>query len=159
MMKEKLLILLFVGCFQYPTFSFAQLKTVQFEQIDSLQKIEKKTVLIFIHTDWCKYCQAMKSTTFKDKQIIEQLNNNFYFIDFNAEEKRAVVFNKHTLKYKPTGQNTGIHQLAEQLATVDNKVSYPTLCFLNADFEITFQTTEFKNNSDLEILLTKLNPP
>jgi hypothetical protein len=28
------------------------------------------------------------------RRIIEELNNAFYFIDFNAEEKRTVVFNK-----------------------------------------------------------------
>jgi hypothetical protein len=32
----------------------------------------------------------------------QELNNAFYFIDFNAEEKRTVVFNKTTFQFKPT---------------------------------------------------------
>ncbi len=153
MKKNKLLILFFVGCILHPTLAFAQLKTFPFEQIDSLQKIEKRTVVIFIYTDWCKYCHTMKNTTLKDKKIVNQLNNNFYFIEFNAEEKRTVLFKGQSLKYKPTGNNNGIHQLAEQLAIVNNKIAYPTLCFLNADFEIIFQISDYISGSHLIKLL------
>ena len=135
---------------------FAQLKTIQFEQLDSLQKTEKRTVVVFIHTDWCKYCQAMKNTTFKNDSILNTLNTQFYFIDLNAEEKRNINFNNHTFKYKPTGTNTGINELAEHLATVDNKVAYPTLCFLNSRNEIIFHYNQFINSTDLQIILTRL---
>jgi thioredoxin-related protein len=153
MNKIKLLILLFVGGLLCPTFSFAQLQSFQFEQIDSLQNLEKKTVVIFIHTDWCKYCEAMKNTTLKDKKIIERLNKSFYFISFNAEEKRSILFNRKKFTHKPTGNNIGSHQLAEQLATVNNKIAYPTLCFLNADFEIIFQISNYISISNLKKLL------
>ncbi len=146
-------MLLFVGRLLCPIFSFAQLQSFQFEQIDSLQKIEKKSVVIFIHTDWCKYCVAMKNTTLKDKKIIEQLNDSFYFISFNAEEKRSILFNRKKFTYKPTGNNAGTHQLAEQLAAVDNKITYPTLCFLNTDFEIIFQISNYISTGNLKRLL------
>ena len=96
MIKLKFFILLFVGFILYPTFLVAQLKLIQFEQLDSLQKVERRTVVIFINTDWCNYCQAMKNTTLKNKKIVDQLNTNFYFISFNAEEKRSIYFNGKT---------------------------------------------------------------
>lgn len=136
--------------------SFAQIKTYQFEQIDSLQKIEKRTIVVFIHTDWCKYCQTMQNTTFKNDSIIKILNHKFYFINLNAEEKRNIVFNNHTFKYKPRGTNTGTHELADQLGTVNNKISFPTLCFLNADSEIIFQYNQSINVKDLQLILTRL---
>ena len=34
-----------------PNLSFSQIKQYKFEQIDSLQKIEKKIVVVFIHTN------------------------------------------------------------------------------------------------------------
>lgn len=139
-----------------PTKTFAQLKAYQFEEIDSLQKIENRIVMIFIHTDWCKYCQTMKNTTFKNDNIIEQINKQFYFIDLNAEEKKDIVFSNHIFKYKPTGTNTGINELAEQLGTVDSKVSYPTLCFLNADNEIILQYPQYISHADLMAILTRL---
>jgi thioredoxin-related protein len=136
--------------------SFAQLSTYQFEQIDSLQKVEKRNTVVFIHTDWCKFCQAMQNTTFKNDSIIKLLSEKFYFIDLNAEEHRNISFQGQTLKYIPTGTNTGIHELAEQLATIDNKVAYPTLCILNADKEIVFQYNQFINAKVLHTILTRL---
>jgi thioredoxin-related protein len=156
-MKKQLIFWWFCTCvFLQAQSLFAQIKTVRFEQIDSLQKIEKRNVVVFIHTDWCKYCQTMQNTTFKNDSIIYKLNTQFYFIDLNAEQKENIVFNGRTFKYKPTGTNTGIHELAEQLATVDNQVAYPTLCFLNSNKEIIFQYYQFINSTDLSTLLTRL---
>lgn len=150
------IVLIWGGIFLLPQISFSQIKTYQFEQLDSLQKAEKRNVVIFIHTDWCKYCQTMQNTTFKNDCIIKELNEIFYFIDLNAEEKRSITFNEHTFKYKPTGTNTGLHELAEQLATVDNKVAYPTICFLNPNNEIIFQHNQFINPANLQLILTRL---
>lgn len=135
---------------------YAQLLTYQFEQLDSLQKKEARPVAIFIHTDWCKYCAAMQNTTLQNKEVITTLNDRFYFIDFNAEEKRNITMLGNTFKYKPTGNNTGIHELAEQLALVKGQVSYPTFSFLNSKYEITFQHSQFMDASDLLTILNKL---
>lgn len=136
---------------------FTSIKTHQFEQIDSLQNTQKRNILVFIHADWCKYCQHMKITTFKDESIIKMINDKFYLIDFNAEYRRNIKFNKHTFKFKPTGIYTGTHELAEQLGTVGSMLSYPTLCFLNSDNEIIFQYTQFINSKNLQIILNRLN--
>ena len=139
-----------------PIGSFSQIISYKFEQLDSLQKVEKRNVAIFIHTNWCKYCQTMQNTTLKNDSIIEQLNKKFYLINLNAEQKKDIVFNGHTFKYKPTGINTGIHELAEQLATIDNKVAYPTISFLNTNNEIIFQYDQFINSTNLDIILKRL---
>jgi thioredoxin-related protein len=150
------MILILGSIFLLPNILFSQIRIYEFEQVDSLNKNEKRNIVVFIHTDWCKYCQAMQNTTFKNDSIINKLNNEFYFIELNAEEKRDITFGNHTFKYKPTGANTGIHELAEQLATVENKVSYPTLCFLNFDNEIIFQYNQFINAKDLQIILKRI---
>ena len=150
------MILLLSSIFFLPNISFSQIRSSQFEQIDSLQKKQKRNIVVFIHTDWCKYCKAMQNTTFKNDSVTNKLNNEFYFIELNAEEKRDITVGNHTFKYKPTGTNTGINELAEQLATVDNKVAYPTLCFLNFNNEIIFQYNQFINSKDLQIILTRL---
>lgn len=154
--KQIFAVLLLVSAILLPNICFSQITAVKFEQLDSLQKIEKRNIAVFIHTDWCKFCQTMQNTTFKDENIIKQLNEKFYFIDLNAEEKKSIFFNGYTFKYQPTGTNTGIHELAEQLATFDKTVAYPTLCFLNANYEIIFQYNQFINSSNLNILLTRL---
>jgi thioredoxin-related protein len=132
----------------------AQLNTYRFEQVDSLLKVEKRTVMIFIHTDWCQFCQAMKNTTFKNEEIIQKLNTEFYVVYLNAEEKRNIRFNGNIFRYKPTGANTGIHELAEKLATENRAVTYPTLCFLNEKLEIVFRYTQFASSKQLNLILS-----
>lgn len=153
-MKKAALILFLFCLFNQ---SFAQLKARTFEQTDSLQIIEKRKIIVFIHTDWCKFCQAMKSKTFKNKEIIQQLNETFYFVDFNAEEKLAITFNSQQFRFNPSGNNSGIHDLAIQLGTINNQVNYPVLCVLNERYEIVFQHTGFLSAKDFKLLLDKID--
>ena len=128
---------------------FAQLNFIDFEQIDSLQQAEKRNVIVFIHTDWCKYCKVMHDKTFKNATVVKLVNDKFYFVDFNAEEKREIVFNENTFVFKPNGSNSGIHELAMELGTIDKQISYPVLCVLNEKNEIIFQHNSFLNAKDL----------
>lgn len=139
-----------------PTENFAQITNYQFEDLEKLQQAEKRPVLVFIHTDWCKYCLTMDNTTFKNREIIELINNHFYFVKFNAEERRSIKFKKSVFKFKPSGVNTGVHELAEQLGTVDRKISYPTLCFLNYNDEVIFQYPQYINPKELKNTLNLL---
>ncbi|TAD81041.1 MAG: thioredoxin family protein [Bacteroidetes bacterium] len=134
----------------------AQPRSYRFEQIEALQKVEKRKVLIFFHADWCRYCAIMQNTTFKNDSVVQLLNKKFYFIDFDGESTDSVAFNGHIFRYKPTGVGTGIHELAEQLATVKGKVAYPTLCFLNAENEIEYQQNSFLTASELLAMLKSL---
>jgi len=139
-----------------PLLVFAQLKHFSFEQLDSLQKIEKRPVVVFLHTSWCKYCGTMKNTTFKNNEVIKGLNQKFYFVSLDIEEKSDITFRGYTFKFKPTGTNTGVHELAEQLGTINGQLAYPSICFLNADNEIIYQHNEFISASQLQVILTKI---
>jgi thioredoxin-related protein len=152
-MKKQILLLIFFGI---TSTGFCQLKSRSFEEIDSLQQIQKKKTIIFIHTDWCQFCERMKTTTFKNQEIIEKLNADFYFIDFNAEEKREIMFNNQTFKYKPSGNNVGVHELALQLGTMNNQIVYPVLCVLNEKNEIIMQYNNYLSPKDFKLLLEKL---
>ena len=57
---------------------FAQLKTYSFEEVVQLSKENPKPIVVFTHTNWCKYCKIMEHVTFKDSRIIATLNENFY---------------------------------------------------------------------------------
>lgn len=153
-MRAKFLMLMLL--FSVIPSGFAQLNLVSFEQIDSLQNIEKRKVVIFIYTDWCQFCHAMKNTTFKNENIIKELNDNFYFIDFNAGEERTITFKEATFKFKSTGNNSGIHELAIQLGTVNKQLNYPVLCVLNSDNEIIFQDNNYIKPNEFKIILEKL---
>ncbi|PXY44421.1 thioredoxin family protein [Flavobacterium hydrophilum] len=152
-MKKLFLFILF---FSITSAGFCQLKSHSFEAIDSLQQIQKRKIIVFIHTNWCQFCQRMKSTVFKNQEIIQKLNSDFYFVDFNAEGKDAVRFNNQTFKYRPTGNNVGVHELALQLGTMNNQIVYPVLCVLNEKYEIIFQYSSYLKPQDFKLLLEKL---
>ncbi|SHL72792.1 thioredoxin family protein [Flavobacterium chilense] len=152
-MKKLFLLIFFFGI---TSTGFSQLKSSTFEEIDSLQLIQKRKIIVFIHTNWCQFCQRMKTTTFRNQEIIEKLNSNFYFIDFNAEEKRDIMFNNQTFKYKPSGNNVGVHELALQLGTINNQIVYPVLCVLNEKNEIILQYNNYLSPKNFKLLLGKL---
>lgn len=135
-MKNSWVIIIFVFCGHL---MFGQLNTYTFEQVDSLLLSVPKPIVVFLHTDWCTYCDAMENTTFKDKEVINKLNNNYYFVSFDAESKESIKFQNRIFSYKPSGRKTGVHELAEALGKYQNKLSYPTTVILNIKKEIVFQ--------------------
>ena len=135
---------------------FAQLKAYSFEEAEKLSKENPKPFVIFVHTSWCNYCKMMENLTFKNPEIIQLLNTDFYFISLDAESKRDIYFNNHTFQFKPKGENTGIHELATELATIDSQVVYPTVTVLNPDFSIVFQKHSFLNTKELLVVLNNL---
>lgn len=128
-----------------------------FRQVDSLQRIEKRPVVVFIHTSWCRYCQSMEHTTFRNEAVKDLLGDKFYFITLDAEEKKDIRINGQTFSYRPTGAGSGQHELAQILGQIDGKVAFPTLCFLNADNEIIYQHTGFLTAKQLEKTLRTIN--
>lgn len=136
--------------------SFAQLKTYTFQETEQLMIDSPKPIVIFIHTSWCKYCSLMENSTFKNPSVINELNENFYFISFDAESKKEITFNNHTFQFKPTGTNTGIHELATALATIDKQVVYPTLTVLDTNNTILFQQHSYITAKALLRILERL---
>jgi uncharacterized protein YyaL (SSP411 family) len=156
MKNPKLYLIFLILGILFPLTVFSQIISQSFEQLASLQKTQNRFVVVFIHTDWCKYCQAMKNTTFKDKEIAALLNQNFWFVDLNAEEKSDITYNGQTYKFRPTGNNTGIHELGEKFTMPNGEAAYPSISILNPDFEIIFQHNQFLSINDLRLLLNNL---
>lgn len=134
---------------------FAQLRSYSFEEAEKLSKENPKPFVVFVHTPWCNYCKMMENSTFKNPEIIKLLNTDFYFISLDAESKEDIHFNNHTFSFKPNGQNTGIHELATELATIDSQVIYPTITILQPDFSIMFQKHSFLSSNQLLAVLEK----
>lgn len=147
-------ITLLLECTLFCNYCLSQINTYEFEQMDSIQKTDKRNVVVFIYTSWCTYCKAMKNTTLKNKTVTQLLNENFYFVLLNAEEKRNIVFEGNTFRYKPTGINTGIHELATHLGTIGNEIAYPTIVFLNTKNKILYQYNGYLS-SNLMIKILK----
>lgn len=153
-MKKRVFILL-LFFWAIPS-GFAQLKIHSFKEAEQLAINDPKPFVVFTHTSWCKFCKMMENSTFKNSEIIRILNTDYYFILLDAESKEDVFFNNHTFKFKQKGQNTGIHELATALATINNQVIYPTLTILNSDYSILFQQHSYLKAEDLLEILKKM---
>lgn len=122
---------------------------LQVNDVNTLGDNPDKPILIFFHTDWCKFCQNMKQTTFRDQEVIRYLNERFYYVSFNAEQKSEVRFGGNTFKFIPRGGNSGTHQFAEIMATTDGELSYPTIVVLNRNLEVVFKYNSFLSAREL----------
>ncbi len=152
-----------IVCFAFATIAcslnngHAQLQTVSFAQLDSLQTVEQRHVVTFIHTDWCKYCLQMRHTTLNNDSVISVLNTLFYFIDLNAESKNDITYGGYEFTFKPTGSDTGVHELAEQLGMINGKLDYPTVSVVNAKNEIVFQHGGVLKTNELLTVLMEIS--
>ncbi|RDV10373.1 thioredoxin family protein [Pontibacter diazotrophicus] len=150
-MKRLLLVVVLVGITKLP--AVAQPDSFRFEQLEGLQEAERRPVVVFISADWCRYCSRMKMSTLQDERVVKLLNESFYFVSLNAEEKKDTPFYGHTFKYRPTGNETGVHELAEQLGSINGHLSFPTLSVLNADMEIIYQHGGYLSAKELSTIL------
>ena len=104
-----------------------------FEEAVEKSKTEKRKIFIDVYTDWCGWCKVMDKKTFNEPAVAKLLNEKYYPVKFNAEQRGDVVFQGTTFKFIDQG-GRGTHQLAAAL--LNNQLSYPSVVFLNEQFAI-----------------------
>jgi len=155
-MKKLLILTIFLGNLAiFSQSEKSELRVFTFEEVEKLQQQKPKPILVFLYTDWCKICFGMKKTTFQNKEVIQLLNDAFYLIYLNGEEKNDISFLGNTYTYKPTGTTTGMHELANELGAVKKRIAYPTTIILNTAFEIDAQLIGFYNSKKMKRVITK----
>lgn len=132
-MKTYLLSLILI-----PTLLFANpepktINWISFEKAIELNKTNPKPILIDVYTDWCTWCHKMDASTYNEEVIVDYINENFYAVKLDAEQKEDIIFNDHTFKFVANGRR-GTHQLAASL--LNGKMSYPSTVFLNKNQEM-----------------------
>jgi len=105
---------------------------ISFEEAVQANETKPRKVFIDVYTDWCGWCKKMDATTFSDPRVAKVLGENFYTVKFNAEQKESIEFRDHTFKFVANGRR-GYNELAAAL--LNNRLSYPSVVFLNEKFE------------------------
>ncbi|MCX8525423.1 redoxin domain-containing protein [Chryseobacterium formosus] len=122
------LFLMFVPCF-----CLSQMKTGTFSDLEIQQNDNPKPIIIHIYTSWCSVCKIESFNLNKDKDLVKTMNENFYFINFEAEKtKEKINFQGQEFNYLPNG-NSGIHELALALSKKKSQPIYPLWIILDKD--------------------------
>ncbi|HBH49850.1 MAG TPA: thioredoxin [Bacteroidales bacterium] len=101
------------------------------EEAVELNKTNPRKIMIDVYTDWCKWCKVMEKNTFMQPVVADYLNENFYAVKFNAEQREDVNILGTTFKFVSQG-GRGSHQLAAALGAT----GYPYVVFLDENMNI-----------------------
>lgn len=103
------------------------------EQAEAASKKEPRKVIVDVYTDWCGWCKRMDQTTFSNPVIAEYINQNYYAVKLDAEQKDSITFKDHTFKFVAQGRR-GYHELAAAL--LNGKMSYPNIVYMNEQMQV-----------------------
>ena len=109
---------------------------------------KQKKFFIDMYTDWCGWCKRMDASTFSDPAVAKYINENFYPVKFNAEQKEDIVFQGETFKWAAGGGRGGVHMLAYSL--LDGKLGYPSYVYLTPKYERILISPGFKQAPELQ---------
>lgn len=121
------------------------------EEVIELQKKEPRKVFIDVYTDWCGWCKKMDKATFQQPDIAKYVNDNYYAIKFDAEQKETIEMDGKTYKYVQSGRR-GYHELAVDITR--GKLSFPTIVFMTSDMALIQPIPGFKDVPTFEMIMT-----
>ncbi|WP_299062826.1 thioredoxin family protein [uncultured Polaribacter sp.] len=118
---------------------------LNFQQLEDSLAIKPKKVFINFHTDWCVYCKKMDEAAFKDPEVIQKLNSEFYAVKMNSESRKPITFDGKIYTNKEIGKKRKpIHEIPLLLGNRKNKpFSLPLTILLDEKFKIIKRDFEY----------------
>ncbi len=114
-------------------------------------KVEKKKFLVDVHTAWCTWCKKMDARTFQKENIAEFVNQNFYAIKFDAEQKEDIIYDNKVYSYVSGFGKRGYHELAQEI--MNGRMSYPTVVFIDSNLDVIQPIPGFQDSRTFEIII------
>ena len=120
-----------------------EVKWMTFEEAVEKSKTEKRKIFVDVYTDWCGWCKVMDKNTFNEAKIAKILNEEFYAVKLNAEQRADIVFNGNTFKMNYNFSYTGLwhgmfdgifyhrlqqHGRYQHIIFINISISYYTVC-------------------------------
>ncbi|WP_339926059.1 DUF255 domain-containing protein [uncultured Cyclobacterium sp.] len=120
-----------------------------FEEVIEKTAEEPKMILVDVYTDWCGWCKKMDKNTFTDPKVIAYVNENFYAVKLNAEDR------KKKFEFK------GKEYTGQKMAYSMKVNSYPNFVIMDAAMENITQLPGYREADDfvssLKLLLENFN--
>ncbi|WP_417884702.1 thioredoxin family protein [Zunongwangia sp.] len=135
--------------FIFPSLSFGQkneaINWLTFEKLEDSLSVKPKKTFLYFYADWCVYCKKMDRNTFKNTEIIEKLNTDFYAVKMNAESTDTISFEGQKFyNQQAKSMRNGTHQIPLLLASRKNKAfSLPAILILDEEFRVQNRQFEY----------------
>lgn len=152
----KNILLLVISLFSLSV-SAQQIKWMSMGEALKAQEKKPKKIFVDVYTDWCGPCKLLDRKTFKNKDVVEFVNDNYYPVKFNAEGNDEFDYQGNTYSnpnYKPgkKGRNSQ-HIFASSLKIT----AYPTMAFFDEEGSFIFPIPGYHTPQQLEIYLKMIH--
>lgn len=125
-----------------------EIKWVSFEEAVKLQKENPKKIIVDVYTDWCGWCKKMDKNTYTDAEVIKQIQDHFYFVKLDAEQKEEIKYKDKVFTFK---QEYKANELAVSL--LNGQMSYPSTVFLDEDMNLLTVVPGYLTPKDMNPIL------
>ena len=116
-------------------------------------KVEKKKIIVAVYTTWCGWCKKMDKTTYNKTHISDYINDNFYAVHFDAEQKESIEFQGKVYKYvSPSNGKRGYHEFASAMTM--GRMSYPSTVFFDENLDLIQPISGFQDDLTFEMIIT-----
>ena len=137
-----------------PSTKSQKIQWVTFKQAQQQMKQKPKKIFVDLYTDWCGWCKVMDKKAFSDPQVIKYLNENYYAVKFDAEQKGVVNFSGKDFKFIKSGRS-GYHELAAALT--EGNLAYPTVVLIDEQLKPLTYLGGYQSPEDLMDILVYIN--
>ncbi len=128
-----------------------EVQWISFQEAEKKMKEHPKKVLVDFYTSWCGWCKVMDKKTYSHPEVIKYINENFYAVKFNAEQRDPVTFMGKEWNFVPENK---AHQLAIEM--MQGRMSYPTTVVLEEGFTSASPIPGYLDVPQLETILKYL---
>ncbi len=129
-----------------------QIEWMSFDEALKKSKVEPRKIFVDVYTEFCSYCKKMDKETFSNQYIAKYLNENFYPVKLNAQQRNDIQFKNKVYHFVNRGGQNSYHQLAAEI--MNGRLSYPTIVFMDENAEVIQAIPGYRGAFEFELFIT-----
>ena len=129
-----------------------QVEWMTLEEAIEKTKLEPRKIFVDVYTEWCSYCKKMDKETFTNQYVAKYLNENFYPVKLDAQQKNDIVYKDKPYHYVNRGGRNSYHEVAALI--MNGRLSYPTIVFLDEQADVIQSIPGYRDAFEFELFIT-----